>query len=116
LKPLLKLLRSGVPVPRGIADMFAEMLDPEGEGYLFFRLVLINTEGKIRNTKRELKDLEITADYRSRIASGTCAEAAAAKTGEKFGCSGRQVHRRVKDWERREQWLKAAANNATNPD
>jgi hypothetical protein len=99
------LLRSGRPIPNGARDMLAEMLDPNGPGYLHLRLIVSNTETKTRNIAIDNENLAIVSEYRKHMEAGKSSQEAAIETGEKFGCSDREVYRRIKDWKMLAQWL-----------
>ena len=90
LKPLADLLRTDEPIPQGIRDILAQMIDPDADAYLHFKLRLDSTETKRSNLFRDLEAMKVAADFSERPGSR---EAAAEETGEAFGTSARNVFR-----------------------
>jgi hypothetical protein len=70
IRPLVAMFRSGKPVPPGIADMLAELIDPNGGGYLYFKLKLENTETQRNNMKGDLHKIAVATEYEKRLAKG----------------------------------------------
>jgi hypothetical protein len=89
LKPLADMIRGNEPIPQGVRDMLATMLDPDAEAYLYFKLKLVSTENKRKNVSKDLEAMEVSADFAKRPEKTR--EEAAEKTGEAFGIDPRTV-------------------------
>ncbi len=83
IRPLVAMLRSGKPVPPGIADMLAELIDPEGDGDLYFKLNLENRETQRNNVSKDLEKLGVASEYERRLSEGQRAESAVYEMTEK---------------------------------
>ena len=105
MRPLVELLRTDRPIPLGIRDVLATMLDPDSEGYLHYKLELVSLETKRKGMERDLEALSVTGDYRERRHAGSSSEVAAEETAAKFKIDPRTVYRREQHWEKIRRFL-----------
>jgi hypothetical protein len=106
LRPLVAMLRSGAPLPDGIRDMLTSLLDPDGEGYLYFRLELVNMENQRNNMSKDLEKLEVAWEYERRLGEGQRAEDAVYEMTEKKSIKERTVYNYVAAQRRIFNWLR----------
>lgn len=107
LKPLADMIRSDQPIPKGIRDMLAQMIDPDSEGYLSFKLKLVSSDPTGAKSRADFDKLKIVSDFDTRYAQpGLTREVAAEETGEKYGVDPRTVFRHKNRIDRLKKWLR----------
>ncbi len=85
--------------------MLATMLDPDGDGYLHYKLKLVSLENKRRGMDHDLKSLKVTVDYRRNQKRGEKNPAEA--TALNFDIEDAStVYRHLRRWKKIQSWLK----------
>ena len=105
LLPLVALLRSDVPITPAARDMLAALIDPDGEGFLRWRLQLVNTGTKRNNTSKDIKKLLIWHEYNDRMKKGERSEDIVYDLAEKNSCNERTIYNDLKAIENLRSWL-----------
>jgi hypothetical protein len=88
-RALASLLKSGMPVPPGIAYLLGELLVPSDPPLLELRVEPKRT----KTLGKALNKLNATREYKHRLSSGQSSQDAAADIGERYGVSDRHVYR-----------------------
>lgn len=88
VRPLVAMLRGNAPIPPGIRDMLAELLDPDVHDYCDFKLELRDVSTTKKGLAVEFDNLIIAVDYERRLASGQKGEDAAQEIAENRGVPG----------------------------
>jgi hypothetical protein len=100
IRPLVELLHGDRPITPGIRHMLATMIDPDGDGYLHFKLKLESLANQRRGPQRDLESMKVAVQYRSERRAGKSSFDAALETAEKFGTDERTVYRHERRWKR----------------
>jgi hypothetical protein len=105
-KPLADMLRGSSPVPAGVRDCLAELLDPS-PGCPYGLILRIEDTKTPKQFDTEWNDKWPIVDmYRTNLAAGMTVECAAEKTGKCFGVNERTVRRYNDNVDALNQFLK----------
>ncbi len=88
VRPLVKMLRGNAPIPSGVRDMLAELLDPSVADYCDFKLELLDVSTKRNGLGKQFDDMMIAGEYERRLALGEKAENVAQDIADKKGIRG----------------------------
>ena len=80
--------------------MLATMMDPDGDGYLHFKLKLVSIANTRRGPKSDWESMKVAAHYRGARHSGKSSLDAAFDTAEEFGLDERTVYRHENRWKK----------------
>jgi hypothetical protein len=110
-EPLASLLRSATPMPPGVRDLLAELLNHGDPDICGGRLVYKPTGG-IRKATDEW--LPVAVEYHERVDQGASSETVAEDVAVKQNVSDRTVFRYVRAW--KELVARLRGNDARAPD
>ena len=102
VQPLVRLLRSDVPITPGARDLFAELLSPGDPTISDFELV----PKRVKKFDTMLEQLEKVGIYAQKRDAGQSAQAAAADAGEAAGVDERTIFRYRENLQRLGQRLR----------
>lgn len=91
-KPLVELLRGDLPVPLGIRDLLAELLDPDVPDIMGGKLIYKKTSG----IERAISELRAVFDYYKLRDKGELSQEAAVRAGEIHRITDRTVYNYIR--------------------
>ena len=107
-RPLVALLRGGTPIPQSAREMLADMIDPDGDGFLRWRLLFKDMSNKRNNTKNDMKKLLVWHEYNERTKKGERSEVVALDLAEKKSVGLKTIYNYIRDINNLQKWLGGA--------